>query len=169
VRRQETDGLASVNLKEEGTMLYPMIARRRAPTIWDDMFNVRNRFDRVPGWRDAEATTAWCPAVDIRETKDELTLHVELPGISEEAVDVSVENGVLTISGERKQQTEEETEGSGYHLVERCYGHFERRFSLPRSVDSEKVRAAFAHGVLTVTLPKAETAKPRKIEVKVEK
>ena len=149
-------------------MLYPMI-RRQPNTMWDELSTVRNAFDRAFGRLDAEATVAWHPAVDIRETKDELTLDVELPGIPSDAVEVSVENGVLTISGEKKQEIEQGSEGSEFHLIERRYGAFERRFSLPRSVDAERVNAAFANGVLKVTLPKAEKAKPRKIEVKVQK
>jgi HSP20 family protein len=105
--------------------------------------------------------------VDVRETHDELTLQAELPGLTSNDVDVSVENGVLAITGEKKQEVQEGKEGSEYHLIERRYGRFERRFTLPRTVDAEKVRAEFSHGVLQVTLPKAESAKPRKIEVKV--
>jgi HSP20 family protein len=80
-------------------------------------------------------------------------------------VDVSLENGTLSISGEKKQEIEEGKDGTEYHLVERCYGRFERRFSLPRSVDSSKVTAEFKHGVLTLTLPKAEAAKPRRVQI----
>lgn len=148
-------------------MLYPTLWRRTTPSIWDEIFNIRNEFDRLLGRTDTEIGGAWCPVVDVRETKDEVILQAELPGIMPDDVDVSVENGVLTISGEKKQEIEEGREGSDYHLVERRYGRFERRFSLPRSVDADKVRAEFAHGLLTVTLPKVEAAKPRKIEVKV--
>ncbi len=150
-------------------MLYPTIWRKRAPNLWDEMFNIRNEFDRMLGRSGTTVTGAWCPAVDVRETQDELTLHAELPGIAAEDVNVNVENGVLSISGEKKQETEEGKEGSDYHLVERRYGRFERSFSLPRSIDAGKVKAEFANGVLTVTLPKAETAKPRRIEVQISK
>jgi len=151
-------------------MLYPTLWRGRAPNVWDEMFNIRNEFDRLLGRRgESETTSAWCPVVDVRESKDELALQAELPGIRSEDVNVSVENGVLTISGEKKHEIEEGQESSDYHLVERRYGRFERSFSLPRSVDAERVKAEFANGVLTVTLPKAEAAKPRRIEVKVNK
>ncbi len=151
-------------------MLYPTIWRGRAPNVWDEMFNIRNEFDRLLGRRgDTEVTSAWCPVVDVREGKDELALQAELPGIRQDDVNVSVENGVLTISGQKKQEIEQGQEGSDYHLVERHYGRFERSFSLPRSVDAQKVKAEFADGVLTVTLPKAEAAKPRRIEVQVSK
>jgi len=148
-------------------MLYPTIWRRQAPSLWDDIFNIRNEFDRLLGQTETQVGSAWVPVVDVRETKDELTLQAELPGLTIEDVDVSVEHGVLSITGEKRQEVEEGKEGSEYHLVERRYGRFERRFSLPRSVDAEKVRAEFADGVLQVTLPKVEAAKPRKIEVKV--
>jgi HSP20 family protein len=148
-------------------MLYPTIWRKRAPSLWDEMFNIRNDFDQLLGRNDAEVTSAWCPVVDVRETEDELALQAELPGLTPEQVNVSVQNGVLTISGEKQQEREEGKDGSEFHLVERRYGRFERSFSLPRSVDAEKVKAEFANGVLIVSLPKAEAAKPRKIEVKV--
>ena len=141
--------------------------RNRAPSLWDEMFNMRNEFDRLLGRPDTGITGAWSPVVDVRETTDGLVLQAELPGITPEDVEVSVENGVITISGEKKQEVEEGKEGSDSHLIERRYGRFERRFSLPRSVDANKVTANFEHGVLTVSMPKAETAKPRRIEVKV--
>ena len=93
-------------------------------------------------------------------------LQAELPGLTSEDVELSVENGVLTISGEKKQEREEGEEGTDYHLVERRYGRFERRFSVPRSVLPEKVKADFANGTLNITLPKAEAAKPRRIPIK---
>jgi len=149
-------------------MLYPTLWRRRAPNLWDEMFNMRNEFDRILGRRDdAEVTSAWCPVVDVSESEEALVLNAELPGITPEQVDVSVESGVLTISGEKKHEREEGKEGSEYHLLERRYGRFERSFSLPRTVDPEKVDATFSNGMLTVTLPKVEAAKPRKIAVKV--
>jgi HSP20 family protein len=154
-------------MKEVAAMLYPTIWRRRAPSLWDEMFNIRNDFDRLLGRSDADIGGTWSPVVDVRETADELILSAELPGLVPEQVDVSVQNGVLTISGEKQQEVEEGAEGTDYHLVERRYGRFERSFSLPRSVDPEKVNAEFSNGVLRVSLPKAETAKPRKIAVKV--
>ncbi|NIN13418.1 MAG: Hsp20 family protein [Gemmatimonadales bacterium] len=147
-------------------MLYPTIWRRRVPSILDEVLNMRNEFDRLLGRADTDVAGAWGPVVDVRETKDELVIQAELPGLAAEDVDVSVEGGVLTISGEKKQEVEEGKEGSNYHLVERRYGRFERSFSLPRSVDPEKVAAEFDNGVLMITLPKAEAAKPRRIEVK---
>ena len=91
-------------------------------------------------------------------------LHRRCPGLF--AKHWSVENGVLSITGEKRAEVREGEEGGDFHLVERRYGRFERRFTLPRSVDAEKVSAEFRDGLLTVTLPKAEAAKPRRIEVK---
>lgn len=148
-------------------MLYPTLWRRQAPSLWDDIFNIRNEFDRLLGQTETQVGSTWVPVVDVRETKDELILQAELPGLTSNDVDVSVENGVLALTGEKRHEVQEGKEGSEYHLIERRYGRFERRFTLPRSVDAEKVRAEFSHGVLQVTLPKVEAAKPRKIEVKV--
>jgi HSP20 family protein len=148
-------------------MLYPTIWNRQTPNVWEDIFNIRNEFDRVLGRSEGPVSSGWYPVVDVRETKDALELKAELPGVSIDDVDVSVENGVLTVAGEKKQEWQGGGEGSGFHVLERRFGRFERRFTLPRSVDSDKVSAHFDHGVLTVALPKVEKAKPRRIEVKV--
>jgi HSP20 family protein len=92
-------------------------------------------------------------------------LKADLPDVKMENIDIQIENGTLTLKGERKFQGEEN--GKGYHRVERSYGTFARYFTLPDTVDSEKVRADYANGVLTVTLPKKEVAKPRTIKVQV--
>ncbi len=147
-------------------MLYPTLWRRQSPNLWDELFNIRNDFDRMLGRGETQVGTGWCPAVDVHETKDELVLQAELPGLTPDDVELNVENGVLTISGEKKQEHQEGEEGSDFHLVERRYGRFERRFSLPRSVDPGKVKAEFANGMLNITLPKAEAAKPRRIQIK---
>ena len=109
---------------------------------------------------------SWMPTVDVRETKNALEISAELPGIEPKEVEVSVEDGVLTLKGSRN--FEKATEGETYHRVERAYGTFERSFSLPTNVDPEKVQATYRHGVLHLTLPKREEAKPRSISIKVE-
>jgi len=151
---------------EETTMLYPTLWTRQTPNVWDEIFNIRNDFDRLLGRSEQQVTSGWVPVVDVRETKNEVVLQAELPGINPDEVEVSVENGVLSITGEKQAEVREGEEGGDFHLVERRYGRFERRFTLPRSVDAEKVSAEFRHGLLTVTLPKAEAAKPRRIAVK---
>jgi HSP20 family protein len=107
----------------------------------------------------------WVPAVDIRETDHELVVTSDVPGIKFEDIDVRVENGTLTLKGERK--FEKNGDEGGWHRVERSYGTFERVFTLPDTVNPEGVKADYKNGVLTVTLPKKETAKPRQVKVQV--
>jgi HSP20 family protein len=109
---------------------------------------------------------AWIPPVDIFENeKQEIVLRAELPGISKDDIDLRVENNTLTLKGERKRDAEVKTDQ--YHRVERSYGTFSRSFSLPSRIDSEQVHADFRDGVLTITLPVKEEAKPRQISVAV--
>lgn len=107
----------------------------------------------------------WTPAVDVIERDAEYEVRMELPGVRKEDVKITIENNVLTIRGEKKQESNEEEKG--YRRVERSYGAFQRSFTLPTTVRSEKIDAAVADGVLTVRLPKAEEARPKEIEVKV--
>ena len=105
----------------------------------------------------------WRPAADVRETEEAFIVEAELPGMKKEDVSVTFEDGTLTLSGERK--FEEETAGSNLRRVERSYGSFSRTFRLPREIDAEGVTANFRDGILTVNIPKTETAKPRSIEI----
>lgn len=107
----------------------------------------------------------WVPPVDIRETENELILKADVPDMEMKDIDVRIENGTLTIRGERKFEAKKE-EG-GWHRVERSYGTFERMFTLPDTVNPEGVKADYKNGVLTVTLPKKEIAKPRQIKVQI--
>ena len=107
----------------------------------------------------------WSPAVDIFETENELILHADLPDVKLEEIEVRVENLTLTIKGERKFEKNESARG--YHRIERSYGTFVRSFTLPTSIDSEQVAAEYKNGVLTVTLPKKEAAKPRQVKIAV--
>lgn len=114
-----------------------------------------------------EAMTAadWVPTVDISETEVEYAIQVELPGVKKDAVKVTVQNGFLTIQGERTPaQTES---GRKHHRIERSYGRFARSFTLPDTVDEGKVRAEYADGMLYLHLPKSEKAKPKQIEVTI--
>jgi HSP20 family protein len=108
----------------------------------------------------------WVPPVDVRETKEALEISAELPGVDPKAAEVSVEGGVLTLKGSRN--FEKAAEGETYHRVERAYGLFERSFTLPSNVDPERIQAAYRHGVLYLTVPKREEAKPKAISIKVE-
>ena len=111
------------------------------------------------------ARGAWSPSVDIYENKDHIVLEAELPGMSREDFDLSVENNVITLRGERHFEKKEDTDN--YHRVERAYGSFVRSFSLPEDADENKVSADFKDGVLQVHLPKSEKARPKNIEVKI--
>ncbi len=109
---------------------------------------------------------AWSPQVDIFENKDQIVLEAELPGVKPEEVDISIENNVLTLHGERK--FEKKDEGDNFHRVERSYGSFTRSFTLPSTVSSENATAEFENGILRLTLAKREESKPRRIEIKTQ-
>jgi HSP20 family protein len=115
-------------------------------------------------YRDS-AAASWVPPVDIIEEKDAIRIVAELPGVQPENVKISLENNLLTIQGNKEQVAEERSER--VHRYERTYGTFERSFTLPATVDADRIQASYEHGVLTVTLPKVEKAKPRQIAVQV--
>ena len=114
--------------------------------------------------RTEDSFGAWAPPVDIFERQDHLVIRAEVPGVQMEDMDVRIENGVLTLHGERKQDTDLKEENA--HRLERVYGAFTRSFSLPTTVDAAKVSATYKDGVLEVTVPKAENAKPKQVEIK---
>ena len=121
-----------------------------------------------PAFGEGEVSTrTWAPPVDIYENGDNLVLKAELPGLSPEDVEIRVENNTLYLKGERN--FEKEVKEQNYHRVERSYGTFTRTFSLPNSVDADKVAANFKDGVLTLTMPKKEEAKPKTIKINVSK
>jgi len=140
---------------------------------WDpfeELTTLRNRMDRL--WsrmstEDEPALAEWAPTTDIVETKDEIVIKAELPGIEEKNLDIEIEAGVLTIKGQR--EAEKAADEKGYRRIERSYGSFLRSFTLPANVEAEKIRATFANGLLEVHLPKKEGAKPRTIKVEVKK
>ena len=114
---------------------------------------------------DQTAARPWAPSVDIFETDNELVLKADVPGVAFKDIDIRIENGTLSLKGERKFEREENNKG--FHRMERSYGSFVRYFTVPDSVDSENVKADYQGGVLTVTLPKKEIAKPKSIKVQV--
>ena len=131
---------------------------------------MHNRMDRFFGrWpmpeKEALLMTEWAPRVDVMETEKELLLKAELPEVKKEEVKVTVENGILSITGERKFEKEEKEKK--YHRIERAYGRFERSFGLPKGTDPAKITSEFKEGVLTVHLPKTPEAKPKATDVKV--
>jgi HSP20 family protein len=105
----------------------------------------------------------WVPAIDLVETDEHLVLRADLPGLDREDVNVEIKDGVLTISGERKEEHEERADG--YHRVERAFGTFSRSLALPDGIDAEKVRADFDKGVLEVRIPKPEERKPHRVQI----
>ena len=111
------------------------------------------------------AGASWVPAVDILEEPEAIRITAEVPGVKPEDVKISLENNVLTIRGTKEQVAAERTER--VHRYERTYGAFERSFALPATVDAGAIKATYDHGILTVTLPKVEKAKPREIQVQV--
>jgi HSP20 family protein len=111
------------------------------------------------------STRTWAPPVDIYETENDIVLKAELPGVDPKDVEVKVEDNTLYLKGERK--FEKEVANENYHRVERSYGSFARSFSLPNSINTEKVKAEFKDGLLTLTLPKREEAKPRTVKIDV--
>jgi HSP20 family protein len=145
-------------------------------TKWDpfkDLMTLQDRMNRLfedslRGVREGDASlggAAWSPAVDIYETDNEVILKAELPGVDQKGIDIQVENNTLTLHGERK--LERDTKQENYHRIERAYGSFYRSFTLPGTVDQEKIGADYKDGVLTVVLPKREETKPKQIKVSV--
>ncbi|HEX3797609.1 MAG TPA: Hsp20/alpha crystallin family protein [Verrucomicrobiae bacterium] len=145
--------------------------RRPDTSVWPTigrLFGLRDELDRLfegASRGNGAPVRFWNPALDVYEDKDNLFVKAELAGFKKEDIEVSLENGVLTLSGERKDDekfTEAQTRRS-----ERFTGHFERSITLPSEVKADQVTAHYADGILTITLPKAEAAKPKQIEVKV--
>jgi HSP20 family protein len=149
--------------------MFPTLWRNAAPSVWDDIFTVRHDFDRLldrfAGGNTSETLSAWAPVVDVHENTNEITITAELPGVDPDDVHVTVQNGVLTVSGEKNDERKEGSPDSNSYVIERRYGRFERSFALPRTVAPDKVNAEFNNGVLTLRLPKSEESKPRRIEV----
>jgi len=121
--------------------------------------------DTNRGWRSDEpaSTTTWSPAVDIFETEGEIIVKAELPGMDRKDIALNLEKNVLTLKGERR--FEKEAKEENYHRIERSYGGFSRSFSIPATVDDDKIRADYKDGVLTIALPKKEQAKPKQIRI----
>jgi HSP20 family protein len=136
----------------------------RMNRIFDDAFRGVPRSGAEEDWA---LGGTWAPAVDIFETNGNIVLKAELPGVDPKDVDVRVENNVLTLRGERKFESEVKREQ--YHRVERAYGSFSRSFTLPNVVDTEHIKAEYKDGVLRVTLPQKEEAKPKQISIAVTK
>ena len=131
------------------------------------VFGLRREIDRLfeDTFGRGEGGTTFTPAVDIRENQNELTLDVELPGLNPEDVEITAENGVLTIRGD-KQTERKEGDDSRYHIVERSYGSFLRSFQLPQGLDESRIEAMYNNGILSIQIPKSALAQPKKIQIK---
>lgn len=150
------------------------IIRYQSPQLsnwssFDRLASLRDEMDRLFDFtwptRDSGLFSGWSPSLDVHDEKDNFVVHVELPGMKKEEIDISLHDGVLTVSGERKRESEK-TEGETFRS-ERCFGKFQRSVTLPARVDGNKVKASYKDGVLSIDLPKVEEAKPRQIAVNV--
>jgi len=144
----------------------PEVAPWSAADRWSNLRDDLNSFFELPFWsnfgRSGQLFTGWSPALDLYQNNDNVTAVVELPGMRKEDIDISLHDGTLMISGER---TRESSNGENAERTERCIGSFRRSIALPTRVDANKVRATYQDGILKVTLPKAEEAKPKQIQV----
>ena len=131
--------------------------RREMDRLWDDYFGSGRRALRP-------LPAEFAPAVDVKETADQIVVKAEVPGMDAKDINISVTGDVLTIKGEKKSEREEKEEN--YHLVERSYGSFSRSLAMPAAVDMDKIEAKYDKGVLTITCPKKEEVKPKAIEIK---
>jgi HSP20 family protein len=134
---------------------------RELDSLQGDMNRLFDRFfeGRAPNG----VSRRWIPAMDLVETEDSLVLRGDLPGMTEDDVDIEIKDNVLTVSGERKAESEEK--GEGYHRVERSFGRFSRSLTLPQGIDPDKVEAGFENGVLEVRIPKPAEAKPTRVQI----
>jgi HSP20 family protein len=155
--------------------MLPTLFTRQDKDLFGGLSQLQNELDRFfngPSFLRGSAprSTAlfentWVPAVDVYETKENIRVKAELPGLKKDEVQVSVQDGILSLKGERKQETDEKQEG--YRRVEMIYGQFHRAIQLPTSVDTAKIKANYKDGVLDIVLPKKEEAKPKTIDVEV--
>ena len=133
--------------------------RKEMDRFWDSFLEGTMR-------RRGEDGTEWFPSLDVSETKNELVVKAEIPGMDSKDIDISLSDGMLTIRGEKKYEKEEKEEN--YHFIERSYGTFSRSVSLPRDLKHDKISASYKDGILRVVLPKSEGAKKKEIKIKVE-
>lgn len=142
-------------------------------TRWDPFYNLSTLQEQVnrlfegkfSNNGDNSTLTAWAPSVDVYETENELVIKADLPEVPEKDLDVRIENNMLTIRGERK--FEQSVKEESYLRMERSYGSFSRSFSLPNTVDTQAIKAQYAEGVLTVTLPKRAESKPKQVKINI--
>jgi len=142
----------------------PVVRRWRSPVtrfFEDFLADLESEF---PDFSDWWGRTRFSPALDVVEDDKQVVVTAELPGVQKDDMEITVHNGVLTLRGEKKE--EKTSEEGGYHRMERRYGKFEKSVRLPDYVDEDKIKATYRDGVLTLTMPKSEAAKPKSIEIK---
>lgn len=131
------------------------------------LFGLRREIDRLfdDVYGGSASRTTWTPSANVRESQDAVLLELELPGITPEQVDISIDNDMLTVSGEKQAERRESEEEGRYYLVERSYGSFSRSFSLPQGIDADQVEASFDNGLLTIRIPRAALPQPRRVQI----
>jgi HSP20 family protein len=132
--------------------------REEMDRLWNRFFGEREALEPFRG--------EWVPSLDVSETKDNVLVKAEIPGMDPKEIDISYAEGILTVRGERKQEKEEKDEN--YHMIERRYGSFSRSVRLPHEVKSDRIKANYKDGVLRITLPKSEEAKKKEVKIRVE-
>ncbi len=132
-------------------------------SLWNQLQKELERTQDEKGAESSIATAEWAPAVDIKEETDKFVIHADIPGVKPEDIEVHMEAGVLTVKGVKESETK--TEKEGYKRVERAYGSFYRRFSLPDTADGDAINAKCKHGVLEIIIPKRDSVKPKRINV----
>jgi len=143
------------NLRRRGDIFSELTRMQQEMNRYFDEFFGDQRTEMMEG--------NWLPAVDVSETETMIVVRAELPGMAQEDIELNLQDNVLALNGEKKQ--EQKQEKGNYHRTECCYGSFSRSFTLPANVNQEQVQAVFKDGVLTITLPKVEEAKPKKITI----
>jgi HSP20 family protein len=172
----EKISLLGRELLERGLPFFPALIQHQPPkeemmiyrtALSAPVFGLRREIDRLfeDTFSRGDGMNTWSPAVDVAETEKELRLDLELPGIRPEDVEVTADNGVLTVRGQKNSERKENDEQSRYHLIERSYGSFTRSFQLPQGLDESKIEADCEHGILSVRIPKVALPQPRKIQI----
>jgi len=131
--------------------------KREMDRMFDDFFR--------PSSELSESSLSWYPSVDVKETKDEFVISAEVPGMSKDDIKINISDNTLTIKGEKKEEKKEENHN--YHRIERRFGTFQRSFTLPTQIEEKKVKASYKDGILTISMPKKEEAKPKEIPITV--
>lgn len=146
-------------------MLIPTVRTRAGNTPFETLYGMRRQLDRIFDEFSTGLDETWPMPTDVVETPEELRFTLEVPGLKPEEIELTVENGVLTVSGEKKLERREGETEDNYRLVERRYGRYTRSFRLPPTADAKRIEASCEHGVLQIRLPRMEETKPRRIPI----